>query len=378
MNTIERAPAIQVVGSGILYDNPIPDLRSRNGYFPNAAVLTDRTLIGAYAEGEAFESTDMTTIAVISTDNGDSWQKIGPIYDKTRESKLTTDYLKMTVITPSHWVAFGYRFDRGEADSPVGNPATGGLRNSEVIWFETVDGGQTWTGPKHIAHTMGKSTEASSPLVILQDGSWVTPISCFADWDGNCPEGYYGRLLRSDDNGETWRDETITMEFPGRGVTIWEQRLCQLETGPIVVVAWNENIRSGEQYCNHYSISDDNGKTFSEPRSTGILGQTASVVSLGGTLLLSLHSLRKHTETPGIKACIVDIDNGDWNIVQETMLWEPPVPLTRNEKAIKQFAFLKFGQPSAVRLHDGTYFMTHWSIEEGQGKILWTKFRVSV
>lgn len=378
MKTTDQTPTIEIIGNGIVYDNPIPDLRSRNGYFPGAALLEDQTLIGAYAEGEAFESTDMTTIAIISTDNGGHWRTLGPIYDKSAESKLTTDSLKITPINRNHWLAFGYRFDRGEPDSPVGNPATGGLRDSEVILFETMDGGQTWSGPKMVPHAMGRSAEASSPLVVLRDGSWATPIAPFADWDGNLPQGHHGRLLRSYDRGNTWNDDTVTMEFPGRGVTIWEQRLCQLETGRIVVIAWNEEISSGEQFCNHYTISDDNGKTFGEPRSTGIRGQTASVTSLGGTLLLSLHSMRKHTETPGIKACIVDVGRGDWNILHETMLWEPPAPLVRNDKAIKQFAFLKFGQPSAIRLNDGTYYMVHWSIEQGQGKIVWTKFQINV
>ncbi len=369
--------AIKVESSGILYENPIPDLRSRHGYFPCAAVLTENTLLGMYAEGEAFESTDMTTMVSISTDNGINWSKKGPVYDKDRENKLTTDYLKITAINEENLIAFGYRFDRGEKDSLVGNPETGGLRNSEIILFESEDKGNTWRGPSVIPHSMGKVIEASGPLVILKDGSWVTPIANFADWDGNCPQGYHGRLLRTNDRGNTWNDGTTTMEFPGRGVTIWEQRLCQLETGQIVVIAWNEDMKSGEQFANHYTLSNDNGNTFSGPSSTGIMGQTASVTPLNGTLLLSLHSMRKNTDTPGIKACIVDIGKGNWNIIYETMLWEPAVPITRNDKAIKQFAFLKFGQPSAIRLRDGSYYMVHWYKEEGQGKIIWTKFRIA-
>ncbi len=370
--------AIKVVNKGILYENPIPDLRSRNGYFPNVTELTGSTLIGLFAEGEAFESTDMTTMVSISTDNGDSWHKKGPVYDKDSEGKLTTDYLKITNVDDDHLLAFGYRFERGEIDSPVGNPETGGLRNSEVILFESGDKGNTWTGPRVIPNALGNSIEASSPLVVLKDGSWVTPIASFADWEGNCEQGYHGRLLRSNDRGTTWSDETTTMEFPGRGVTIWEQRLGQLETGQIVNIAWNEDMNGGEQLANHFTISDDNGQTFSSPRTTGIMGQTASVLPLGGTLLLALHSMRKNTDTPGIKACIVDVAKGSWDILHETMLWEPPLPLTRNDKAIKHFAFLKFGQPSAIKLKDGGYYMVHWYIEEGKGKIIWTKFEIVI
>ena len=36
-----------------------------------------------------------------------------------------------------------------------------------------------------------------------------------------------------------------------------------------------------------------------------------------------------------------------------------------------------FGFPTAIRLHDGTYFATNWSVEGGHCGIRWTKLRVT-
>lgn len=368
--------AIKVENRGVLYENPIPDLRSRDGYFPGVARLEGDHLIAVFAEGEAFESTDMTTNVSFSRDNGITWSKQGPVYEKDRENKLTTDSLKVTVVDEDTLIALGYRFDRGEPDSPLANPETGGLRRSEIVLCESRDRGKSWNGPRIVAHSFAEGVEASSPLVVLNNGHWVTPITNFVDWDGNCSQGYHGRLLRSEDKGKSWTDRTITMEFPGRGVTIWEQRICQLETGRIVLLAWNEEIDSGNALANHFALSDDNGLTFGKPMTTGIMGQASSLTALGGTRLLSLHCMRKGTDTPGIKACIVDIGQGAWDIRYECMLWEPSASIRESKHAIRQFAFLKFGQPSAIRLSDGSYYMAHWYKEDGHGKILWTKFQI--
>ena len=52
------------------------------------------------------------------------------------------------------------------------------------------------------------------------------------------------------------------MEFPERNTTVWEQRLCELENGNLVVIAWNEVLATGERLPNHYAISEDDGKSF--------------------------------------------------------------------------------------------------------------------
>jgi len=38
---------------------------------------------------------------------------------------------------------------------------------------------------------------------------------------------------------------------------------------------------------------------------------------------------------------------------------------------------VKFGQPSAIKLNDGTIAMSHWAIEEGQGRTYCTRLALS-
>lgn len=367
---------IRVIDSGVIYENPLPQLKSRHAYFPGVQQLPDESIIAAYVMGEAFESVDQTTVLTRSFDGGKEWKCIGRIYDKSQNNIPVSDYFKLTYIGGNNLVAIGYEFIRKDPNLPIGNPETGGALDDNVIFSISKDLGKTWSFPKIIKTSFKGPVEASAPLTVLSDGSWVTPIANFPNWAGNAEEGYYGRLLRSNDNGRTWDDKTITMEFPERSVTVYEQRICQLQGSGVVVIAWNEDIKENRKLPNHYALSYDNGYTFGEPISTGIMGQSSSVTNICGNKVLALHSIRRDTDRPGIYGYIVDLSKGSWDIEDSSIIWEPNSPITKQAKMAEVFSHLKFGQPSAIKLLDGSYIMTHWVIEDGQGKVLWTRLSI--
>ena len=180
-----------------------------------------------------------------------------------------------------------------------------------------------------------------------------------------------GRLLRSSDMGNTWQDDAVCMDF-GHDVTCYEQRLCQLENGTLVCIGWNEDIVTGQRLPNHFTLSHDGGKTWTKPCSTGIGGQASSLCALAGNRLLALHAVRRDTDQPGIYGYIVDLSDNTWNIVQSALLWAPQTPVFRDSHMADVFAYLKFGQPSAIRLDEKSVLMTHWYAENGQYKTLVT------
>ena len=371
-------PFIKIIESGILFENELPHLRSRHGYFPGVIKMNDGTLMAAYVVGEAFESVDLTTEIAVSRDEGRTWERIGKIYDKSKSFRKTSDSLKLTQTSDGRLLAFGYEYDRSNPDLPIGNAETGGLLDSNMILFESKDMGKSWEGPVIIPNSFGDPVEASAPLVELKNGNLVTPIANFKNWDGISKSGLHSRLLRSEDGGKTWDDSTIIMDFPGRNITIWEQRLCQTESGALCVISWNEDLSNGTRLPNHFALSYDNGKTFEKPQSTGIMGQASGVTHIEGEKILSLHCMRRGTDRPGIYAYIVDISKGTWNIIAQEVVWEPKSLIKADKRMMDVFAFLKFGQPSAIKLNqDGDFLMTNWIIEEGQGKIIWTRLNLS-
>lgn len=357
---------MKVISSSIIYDNPLPQLRSRQAAFPNIAELGDGTLVASYQIGEAFESVDGTSYVSFSRDGAKTWDGPYQMFDKSAEKVPITDCCKVTSLGGSRLVGIGYEYDRPNPELPIGNPQTGGLIDDRVYITRSEDGGKTWSKHEEVPNAWGHHTEASAPITVLKNGDWISPITGFPDWEGNMSSRLCGRMLHSSDQGRTWNDDTVCMEFEGDCVTCYEQRCCQLDSGAIVVIGWNENVKTGQRMTNHYTISYDNAKTFSKPMDTGIMGQASSVCAIGGEKLLALHAKRRDTDRPGIYGYIVDLSDGKWNIQEELLIWEPNTPVVKDLKAAEIFSFLKFGQPGAIRLKNGNIIMSHWFAEQGQ------------
>jgi len=357
---------MNVIFSTLIYENPKPLLRASNSAFPFLCELPDGRILAAHQMGQAFESVDGASFLSESTDGGKTWSTPRRCFQPTE--RPMSECAKASRLPDGRLIALGYRFFRDDPELPLANPETGGLLDCEVFFSISADEGATWNEPRSIPCAWGNHVEASAPITVLQDGSWATPITGFCQWDGTHTARNCGRLLRSYDEGKTWNDDVVCMEFPGDTVTCFEQRMCQLKNGTIIDIGWNEDLVTGKRYNNHITFSHDGGKTFSAPVDTGVDGQTASILALEDNRVLTLHSLRRDTDRPGIYACLADVSGDTFHILEKTLVWEPNTPIVRSKNAAEIFGFLKFGQPGAIRLADGDVLMSHWFCEEGMYK----------
>lgn len=367
---------MKILFSSVIFENPLPQLRSLGSAFPGMCLLPDGKILAAHQMGEAFESVDGTTCISISEDGGKSWSKPQKAFDKKSESVPLTDCSKPTLLPDGRVMLFGYQFFRHDPELPLGNPETGGLLPDEIFYSISEVGGKTWSDRVSVDCAWHNSVEASAPITVLKDGSWASPITGFPKWDGTSAGRNCGRLIRSYDGGKTWNDDVVCTAFEGDEVTCYEQRMCQTDDGTIAVISWNENIRTGERMNNHITLSTDNGKTFSAPIDTGIRGQATSILALGGTKVMTIHAIRRDTDEPGIYAAVSDIADGKFRLISIEKIWAPNTPMIKNTKVAEIFSFLKFGQPSAIKLSDTTFLMCHWTYEDGVYKTLATKFEL--
>lgn len=367
---------MQLIEANVIYENPLPQLKSRHSMFPFLCQMKDKSLLAIHVIGEAFESVDSTSCVSRSYDGGKTWSEPVPMFDKSRFEHSISDYCKPVLLKDGRIVALGYAYHRKDENLPLGNAETGGLLEDFVFYSISEDNGKTWGKMKEINCAWGPHVEASAPITVLKDGSWITPVTGFPNWEGQMTGTLCGRMLRSEDEGKTWDDHAVCMEFVNRQVTCYEQRTCQLESGTIICIGWNEDITTGERLENHYTVSYDSGKTWSRPVSTGILGQVSSVCAIGGERLLALHAKRCDTNCPGIYAYIVDFFEKNWHIVEEALVWSPATAMVKNTKMAEIFSYLKFGQPGAIYLDDGDVLMSHWCEENGQYKTMATRIRL--
>lgn len=366
---------MEVLGRFVMYDNPLPQLRSMQSMFPSVCLLPDGTLLSSMQIGQAFEAIDCTTCTARSTDGGATWSEPTPMFDRSGDPYPLSDTCKLAW-TGDRLTAFGMQSHRRDPDTPLGNEQTGGVLDSDVIYAESFDLGRTWSERRIIPMDWGMHTEATAPITVTAEGYYASPVTNFPAWDGTLTHELCGKLLVSRDRGKTWSQHAVCMRFERPGVTCYEQRLCRLESGLLLDIGWNEDIRTGERLHNHYTISRDNGRTFSEPRDTGIQGQASSVTALPNERLLALHAVRRDTDRPGVYGYVVDFSRGRWDIQESMLLWEPELPLRRQKGLADIFAYVRFGQPSAILLPDGELLMTHWACEDGQYRTFATRIRL--
>ena len=358
-----------------IYSNPLPQLKSRQAMFPSLCELDDGKIAASIIIGEAFESVDSRAYILFSEDGGKSFSE-PRLMLCINEPYPINDYAKLSRTKDGLLIAYGYGIIRNNPSLPIGNPENGGLLDDFIFFATSKDGGKSFSPIKKIPCAWGAHAEASAPITVLADGSWISPITGFADWEGNAHGRNCGRALVSHDEGKSWSDEAVCMEFEGDTVTCFEQRMCQLESGLIVNIGWNEDLKTGERLDNHYTISRDGGKSWTMPKSTGIRGQASSVCAIGGNKLLALHAVRRDTNRPGIYGYIVDLSEGEWNITDEVIVWEPITPSVKDSRFAEIFSFLKFGQPSAVKLRNGRILITHWYSENGEYRVALTELEL--
>lgn len=358
---------IRVLESNTVFDNPMPHLRSRHGYFPRIVELPSGDLLALLAIGEAFESVDLATHVARSTDLGRTWKLEGPLYDKSTDKIPTSDAMKATVLRDGTLVAIGYRFFRQNQDEPIGIATTGGLLPGEDIVSFSDDEGRTWTLPEVIPSIRAGVIEIPGPCIETRSGDLLIFGAPFARPDGTFPLGQYGVLLRSTDRGRSWENEAPYFDTPERNISPYESGACEMQDGRIVAIVWAYGHLDAKNYPNHVTVSHDNGHSWSKPVDVGTPAESSNIMWLGDEMLLAIQCQR--TGDVGLFVRVVDFSNDVWRVVSETKVWGG-VRAHETDSFAKQCSTMKFGQPSLLRLTNGDILATHWCVEEGQGKIL--------
>ena len=93
---------------------------------------------------------------------------------------------------------------------------------------------------------------------------------------------------------------------------------------------------------------------------------------------MSVHCHRG--EEVGLYVRVIDFSNDQWNVIEEKLIWGPSLgqPAGKNQKFVPLLKSIRFGQASLLRLNNGEILVTHWSIEEGQGRIRAHRLLVSL
>ena len=358
---------IEVTGEQVIYENPVPYLRSRHGYFPGVVEVPSGDLLAMFQIGEAFEAVNCRANVSRSKDKGRTWELEGPFYDMSKLAHPMSDTVKATVLSDGTLIAMGYWYDRSDPEKQLGNPETGGSLPSENIVTFSSDEGRTWTTPEEIANGYPEPLEVSGPCVELPSGDLLAIGATMVMWDGSCPSGKVGVAFRSSDKGRTWDTSKLYFTTPGNEISPYEARLCVMGDGRIVALVWAYDHRQGKNLNNHVVVSHDDGRTWSAPMDTGVAGQASGIMPLHDEVVLTIHAHREGDL--GLYVRVVDFVGDRWRVVEEKNILSMAGSTEAKGSLADVWGGLRFGQPSCVRLSTGEILAVCWAVEGGQGRI---------
>lgn len=367
---------IEVVKTGLIYRNPKPYLRSVQAYFPSVVMLSPNEMLATLMLGSAFESVDSHVFVARSTDGGETWMLESQMYQGAPD-RPTSESCRITLMADGEIVAFGTRCDRSNSEEGYTNHRTLGFVPTELVLFRSRDKGYTWVGPEVISPPLvGAPFEICCPILPLGDGRWLAPTSTWRSWNGECPNGMKAIALCSYDRGRTWPEYVEVMDNYANHIVYWEQKIIALSDGRLLSVAWAFNEATGKDLPNQYAISEDGGRHFGPPQSTGLQGQTLAAIQLEDGRILSIY---RRMDKPGLWTNLSCLKGNRWLNEAEAPLWGAEQLTLLKKGPTKDMAayfnVLKFGAPCVVRLSDGEVFVAFWCVEDCVSNIRW--FRIT-
>jgi hypothetical protein len=292
--------------------------------------------------------------------------------------------------------------------TPVGRPGESwwdgerqALKQNELVWARSTDGGRTWTRPTVIPMPIPGSAEAPGPLTVTSGGRW---IACYAPYNTFDPRVVVDRnqivAVLSDDEGRSWR-HTSMLRFDdpqAGGAEAWVIELDEWPGDPdpsspegmrpltgrpakarrLVGTCWSMCLATGVDTPIPYAISHDEGTTWTPTRSTGITGQATSLapappstrvelpVQHSGSVQLPsrvyvAYNQRAQPE-PGVWLAIARPEDDEFDIERLGPAWlaEQATHVTDGDAGHDAWTDFAFGEPSVTPLWNGDVLVTLW------------------
>ena len=98
-----------------------------------------------------------------------------------------------------------------------------------------------------------------------------------------------------------------------------ENKLIALDGERLLDLAWTVELATGDDRPISYALSQTNGRSFEPPRSTGLIGQTATPLHLGGGNVLVAY---RRVDEPGLWVAQARVTaDGGWVTGRQIPLW---------------------------------------------------------
>jgi len=355
-----RVPSIRVQDSYVIAGDEIPRPGSRFYTFPSLAMCSDGSIVCLALVGTEKTGPDGRIRAFRSSDGCRTWREMPSptLWDERADPDWGYVVGHVLETSPGCFLSAHLKSDRTIAADPLFHPVTSGMKRSVVRLAHSSDSGRTWSRPRDLDYTLPDIIVPGRPLR-LSDGSIGMPVEVWHEWDKGWREYPSTRLILSLDGGRTWPLAGLIARDESRCCIYGDPRLALSPDGRLIALMWAHNFVESRDLPVHRSESRDNGRTWSIPHDTGLVGQIANPVWLRDGLLMAVYQRRFGPEA-GIRA-VISRDAG--------MTFDPEtdVPLllmghhTDNTNPFSGYVeAYTFGYSSVLCLSDTVFLVSFW------------------
>ncbi|MSS70530.1 MAG: exo-alpha-sialidase [Candidatus Latescibacteria bacterium] len=328
---------------------------------PRCAVTDSGEVACSCVTQAALGGNDFKPMLSRSRDGGRTWEEQGLIWPEFQAAYSITGAVSRS--PEGALMLFGQRTPIDVPGESFWSDATQGIKQNELIWSISSDGGRTWAEPTPVPLPIPGSAEVPGALCVTRKGAWV---GCYAPYNTFDPAVHVDRnqvvFVRSEDRGRTWGyGSMLRFEEPDSGGA--EAWVIELADGRLLGTGWHLDLSDKTDYPNAYALSRDGGRTWSPTRSTGTMGQSTGLGALPDGRALFIYNQRKYGE-PGVRLAVCRPTESDFGIELDDLVWSAQ---TRTQGGTSgdhtQWQDFSFGEPSVTPLPDGSLLVAFWCIQ---------------
>lgn len=324
---------------------------------PRLALLSDESVLCSWVQNSATGVNDFVPMLARSFDGGVHWSESKPVWPHLRSR--WSIFASISRSAAGHLFLYGTRTPIDQPGELFWSDATQGLKQNELIWARSLNGGETWSEPTVIPMPVPGSAEAPGALCVTQSGRWLVPYAPYNTFDPQVKvERNRVLVVYSDNQGQTWQYAPM-LDFADPTTHGAEAWVIELADGRLLGTCWHCSPRS-ENLPNAFAVSHDQGTHWSSTCSTGILGQSTALAALPDGRALFVYNQRK-CGTPGVWLAVVRPTQDHFGIESNGIVWQAETgtrSATSGDHA--EWTDFSFGEPSVVVLPDHHLLVALW------------------
>lgn len=313
-----------------------------------------------------------------STDRGRTWTAEGPVWPSLVGPASMS--LALSRARNGDLLLYGTSTPVGEGDQTWWDGARQALKQNDLVWARSRDGGRTWPLPTVIPMPIPGAAEAPGPMTELRGYRALVGrlVACYAPYNTFDESVVVDRnqivLVKSDDDGQTW-SHTSMLRFADPDAGGAEAWVVELADGRLVGTSWNMSLVTGLDAPIPYGLSHDGGDTWTPTRSTEIHGQATTLAPLpDGRVILGFNQRAK--PHPGVWLAVARPTDEHFGVERIGPAWlaeQATHGEAGGDAGHDAWTDFAFGEPSVTVLPDGDVLLILWGAQPSGTGIRWVR-----